>query len=102
MINLLAIPYLEIQIILLLYFILIEITAIYCLETNHEHIATSLKLTFMQLIVISAHFYCKNLPGARDGFKRKDLFTAEVYFSDQSCLHFQYNLTTYKFYKLYN
>ena len=37
MINLLAIPYFEIQIILLLYFILIEITAIYCLETNHEH-----------------------------------------------------------------
>ena len=46
MINLLAIPNFEIQIILLLYFILIEITGIYCLETNHEHIATSLKTNF--------------------------------------------------------
>ena len=64
MINLLAIPYFEIQIILLLYFILIEITAIYCLETNHEHITTSLKLTFMQLVEIPAHCYCKNLPRA--------------------------------------
>ena len=38
---------------------------------NHEHIATLLKLTFMQLVVIPAHCYCKNLPRAWDGFETK-------------------------------